>query len=84
MRNEPEQSEGKSVLLTKLELGVVLSLIVSAGSVVFSAGIVWTTVQVHDREIIALKVKDQENTDRLARIETKLDLVLGDKAREVP
>lgn len=84
MRNEPEQSEGKSVLLTKLELGVVLSLIVSASSVVFSAGIVWTTVQVHDREIIALKVKDQENTDRLARIETKLDLVLGDKAREVP
>ena len=84
MRNEAEQSEGKSVLLTKLELGVVLSLIVSASSVVFSAGIVWTTVQVHDREIIALKVKDQENTDRLARIETKLDLVLGDKVREVP
>lgn len=70
--------------MTKLEWGVVLSLLSSAGGLVFSAGIVWTTVQQHDREIIALKVKSDENTDRLARIETKLDLLLEERKRETP
>ena len=60
----------------------MLSLIISAGSIVFSAGIVWTTVQVHEREITALKVKEDDKSDRLARIETKLDLVLAGKKVE--
>lgn len=82
----PDQQDApvKVGILSKLELGVVLSLITSAGSVVFSAGIIWTTVQQHDREIIALKLKSDENTDRLARIETKLDLLLDERKRETP
>jgi hypothetical protein len=67
--------EERSVM-TKLEWGVVFSVLASAGSIVFSAGVIWTTVKVHDAQIAELRNKDSQNTDRLARIETKLDLLL--------
>lgn len=63
-------------MMTKLEWGVLFSVIVSAASLIFSAGVVWTTVQVHDRAISELKAKDGATTDRLARIETKLDILI--------
>lgn len=69
-------------VMTKLEWGVVFSVIVSAASLVFSAGVIWTTVQMHGREIEALKVRDAATTDRLARIETKLDIILQAKFDE--
>ncbi|WP_138956780.1 hypothetical protein [Sphingomonas sp. KC8] len=62
--------------MTKLEWGVVFSVLASAASLIFSAGVVWTTVQVHDRDISALKTKGDETTDRLARMETKIDMLL--------
>lgn len=65
--------------MTKLELGVVLSLLASAGSIVFSAGFVWSTLQEHGRDISQLKTNDSSNVDRLARIETKLDVILSDR-----
>jgi hypothetical protein len=69
-----EQEDRK--IMTKLEWGVVFSVLASAASILFSAGVVWTTVQVHEREISALKASRDETTDRLARIETKLDILL--------
>lgn len=81
MTNQPKPSENGAIMLTKLEWGVVLSLLASAGSIIFSAGIIWTTVQQHDREILMLKTKADENTDRLARIETKLDIVISDQLK---
>jgi len=68
--------------MTRLEWGVVFSVIVSAASLIFSAGVVWTTVQVHDRAIVELQAKAGSNTDRLARIETKLDIIIGDRIGE--
>lgn len=65
--------------MTKLEWGVVFSVIASAASILFSAGVVWTTVQVHDSKITTLESKADANTDRLARIETKLDILLEGK-----
>lgn len=81
MNSQPKPSENGAIMLTKLEWGVVLSLLASAGSIIFSAGIIWTTVQQHDREILMLKAKADENTDRLARIETKLDIVISDQLK---
>lgn len=81
MNNQPKPTENGAIMLTKLEWGVVLSLLASAGSIIFSAGIIWTTVQQHDREILMLKTKADENTDRLARIETKLDIVISDQLK---
>lgn len=71
MSDVPPQRMGK------LEWGVIISFLISAGSAVFSTGVIWTTVQVHDREIAELKAEGGKNTDRLARIETKLDILLG-------
>ena len=81
MSIQEQSKENSAVMLTKLEWGVVLSLLASAGSIIFSAGIIWTTVQQHDREILMLKAKADENTDRLARIETKLDIVISDQLK---
>ena len=65
--------------MTKLEWGVAFSVLASAASIVFSAGVIWTTVKIHDNRIISLEAKADGNTDRLARIETKLDLLIGGK-----
>ncbi len=66
-------------VMTKLEYGVLFSVLVSAASVVFSAGVVWTTVKEHDLRIAALEVQAKDNNDRLARIETKIDILIEDR-----
>jgi hypothetical protein len=65
--------------MTKLEWGVVFSVLASGASIVFSAGVIWTTVKVHDSRIAALESKADANTDRLARIETKIDLLVEER-----
>ena len=71
--------EGIPGFMTKLEWGVVFSVIVSAASLIFSAGVVWTTVQQNTQEIAILKANRDETTDRLARIETKVDIILSER-----
>lgn len=71
--------EGVAGFMTKLEWGVVFSVIVSAASLIFSAGVVWTTVQQNTQEIAVLKANRDETTDRLARIETKVDIILSER-----
>ncbi|MFC0686285.1 hypothetical protein [Novosphingobium clariflavum] len=72
------QEETRSAM-TKLEWGVVFSVLASACSIVFSAGVVWSKLQMHEAAIAELKGKDGATTDRLARIETKLDIMLADR-----
>ena len=71
--------EGTNREMTRLEWGVIVSLIVSAGSIVFTAGIVWQKVQANDVRISTLEATNATNTDRLARIETKLDLIISER-----
>lgn len=66
--------------MTKLEWGVIFSLLASAGSILFSAGIVWQKVQANDVRIATLETSADKNTDRLARIETKLDIIIFDQS----
>lgn len=68
-------------MMTKLEWGVIFSILAASVNIVFSAAVVWTTVQVHDRDIDALKTQSAGDVDRLARIETKLDLILTERAQ---
>lgn len=70
-------------VMTKLEWGVLISICASSASLIFTAGVVWTTLQLHDKEINQLQSADHDQVDRLARIETKLDLILdgGKKSR---
>ncbi|MDE2434749.1 MAG: hypothetical protein KGM49_00680 [Sphingomonadales bacterium] len=72
------ETETRSTM-TKLEWGVLFSVIASAASIVFSAGVIWTTVKVHDSRIAQLETTANSNNDRLARIETKLDVILADR-----
>ncbi len=75
------QEENKNTM-TKLEWGVLFSFLLSSASVIFSAGVVWTTLQQHERDIVMLKANDESRVDRLARIETKLDIILADRSRK--
>jgi len=75
---DEQSDERQNAIMTKLEWGVVFSVLASSASIIFSAGVIWTTVQQHEREIAFLKANDASGTDRLARIETKLDIVVSE------
>lgn len=62
---------------TLVEWGVIASLIMSGGGLVFSIGVLWADVQQHARDIDGLKQHDTDQIDRLARIETKIDLLIA-------
>ena len=66
--------------MNKLEWGVIISLFASTASIVFSAGVLWTKVSQNYADIVLLKASALGNADRLARIETKLDLILEDRS----
>lgn len=61
---------------TKIEWGVIVSLCASAASLVFTAGFLWGQVQANTKEIDSLRQSNTDTVDRLARIETKLDIIL--------
>lgn len=61
---------------TKVEWGVIVSLCGSAASLVFTAGFLWGQVQANTKEIDSLRQSNTDTVDRLARIETKLDIIL--------
>ena len=66
--------------MNKLEWSVILSLFASMASIVFWTGTLWTKVNQNYADIVLLKAAALGNADRLARIETKLDLILEDRA----
>lgn len=72
-------------------LGIIVTLLISLAGFTFNVGVVWTTVQQHGRDIDELRKHDEAQAlresganDRLARIETKLDLLLGDGQQRKP
>lgn len=72
-----DDNEAKA--LTKLEWGVIGSLIASTASLAFTGGVVYTKTLANERDIAVLKSNDQGQVDRLARIETKLDIMLAER-----
>lgn len=66
----------------KTEWGVILSLIVSSASLIFSGGYVYGQVQKNSAEIERLRADRDSEIDRLARIETKVDILVGNNGRE--
>lgn len=63
--------------LTIAELGVIVSLVCSVGSLLFTAGILYGDVQRNTRDIQELKPL----AERVAKIETGVDYLVGE-ARE--
>jgi hypothetical protein len=78
--NETDQKRTEQKV-TRAEWGVVLSLLLSAGSVIFSAGVVWTTVQEHDRRLIAVEAVQDDQGKTIARIDANVTF-LTERARE--
>lgn len=76
--SEPE-SQGTRV--NRAEWGVILSLLLSAASIVFSAGVIWTTVQQQAIDIRDLKSKSDSQAEKLTRIDANV-LFLAERARE--
>ena len=67
--------------LTVSEWVAIGSLLLSVCTIVFVAGFVWGQVQSNTGAIKDLQASKAESIDRLARIETKLDIVLVDHRR---
>lgn len=65
--------------LTLTEIGVIASLLLSAFTGVFTLGVIYGDVQRNKDDIATLKPQVANVTDRLARIETKIDMILADK-----
>lgn len=65
--------------ITKIEAGLIASLLMSAGTMIFTGGVIYSQVQQAKADIAELKTHDSSTSDRLARIETKLDLLLDDQ-----
>jgi hypothetical protein len=68
--------------LGKLEWGVIFSMLVSGGSAIFSAGILYGDVKDHDRRLMVIETKSEGVTERLARIESNLDFLVEQYKQE--
>lgn len=82
------RGEGRNVADRKIELGLIVSLAISAGSWLFSTGIVYAQVQENSKKIVELRIdfndaaKDKPDIiDRLARIEEKLAFLVDERSK---
>lgn len=74
--------------LGKVEIGLVVTTIISLGSWLFSAGILYGQIQTNTKEISVIQTNvaasgAQSNVvaNRLASIETKVDLLVDDRIK---
>lgn len=72
-------SEGPNI--PRLELGVVLSLLCSAGSVVFGVGVLYADLRNHESRIAKIETKVDSFGERLARIDANVEF-LAEQARD--
>lgn len=66
--------------MTKLEWGVVFSVLASAGSIVFSAGVVWGDLRDHERRLEIQEVKMDGIIPKVERIDANVTF-LAEQAR---
>ncbi len=67
--------------MKRAEWGVIVSLIMSMMTAAWSVGVVWQTVQEHDRRLLAAESKLDTITMRIERIDANVTF-LADRARE--
>lgn len=81
--NQMPQDAGPKVSLGRLEWGVIISLLVSAATTVFSAGVLYGDLRDVERRVEVIEDKAgvvaetmRDNGERLARIETNVELLV--------
>jgi hypothetical protein len=73
------RTEGAHV--TRVEWGVIASLLISALSLAFSFGVIYADVQRHEKRIELVEGKVDDFAERLARIDANVTF-LAEQARE--
>lgn len=81
MQDEPDEAPTPRSLMTKLEWGVVFSVLASAGSIVFSAGVVWGDLRDHERRLEIQEVKMDGIIPKVERIDANVSF-LAQQARD--
>lgn len=70
-----------SVPLGKLEWGVILSILTSAVSLGYTAGIVWNDVRAQERRITAIELETKAASPKIAAIEANVQFLVN-RARD--
>lgn len=78
MHHEPEPAPAS---LGKLEWGVILSMTISAATLIFSVGVTWGTVTDHERRLEAIEKEDREVAKKLAAIDANVQFLVN-RARD--
>ena len=83
-----ETSEPTGTRVNRAEWGVVVSLCLSAGSVIFSAGVLYQSDQEQGRRITAVEARADVQTNRTDVLTVRIERIdanvqfLADRARE--
>ena len=75
-------SDEPKIALGKLEWGVIISLLFSGGTTLFTAGILYGDVQNHERRLVVVESKSEGVSERLSNIEGKLDFLVDQYKNE--
>lgn len=67
----------QKISVGKLEWGVIIAVMLSLSSSVFSAGILWSRVENHEQRLVKQEVRTESVGERLAGIESKLDFLVA-------
>ena len=75
-------SDEPKIALGKMEWGVIISLLFSGGTTLFTAGILYGDVQNHERRLVVVESKSEGVSERLSNIEGKLDFLVDQYKNE--
>jgi len=67
--------------IRRVEWGVILALTVSGANLAWTAGVVWQSVQEHDRRLIAIEAKYDAMAQRIERIDANVQFI-AERAKE--
>lgn len=69
------------IKVSRAEWGVVLSILIALAQGAFTVGVVWSSVQEHDRRIAMLEITSNDMVKRVERIDVNVSF-LAERARE--
>lgn len=76
-----EDSDPTPPGLGKLEWGVIVSMLISAATLIFSVGVTWGTISDHERRLEIVEREDREVAKQLAGIDANVQFLVN-RARD--
>ena len=74
-------NDERKITLGNLEWGVIVALLLSAGTTLFSAGILYGDVRDQDRRLTAVEAETKDSVTKLAAIEANVQFLVN-RARD--